>query len=500
MSFSRKAVLVLLIAILAVGILYIGIKNNKAIEEGRQLSSSSKVETVYFWYSDDELTDFFTNAAVAFHEKNSDVRVIPVLVDSIEYLEKINEASLEGEDFPDAYLVSNDSLEKAYLSGLASVIKDEDKIIDMRFPKGARNAVTYHGNAIAYPLFYETSVLMYNRTYLEEWIAKVNAGEVGADGEYSEDDGDYEDTGDYGYGDEFDDIEDYEESEEGGATEIVTVREWDKEVILDDYIPSTFEDILLFADEYEPPDTVEGVFKWDVTDVFYNYLFVGNYLNVGGEAGDNSKDIDIDNDKAIECMKVYQSLNQYFSIDASQSSYDKVLKDFFDGKYVFTIATSDAIAKANQNSKEKAEEQAAAIASGAEYVPAVYEFGYCVIPDVSSELKSKSLSVTNCVAINGYSEVKDAANRFANFVTTTYSDHLYNRTGKLASSFDAQYQDDSFLVFMEEYAGSMPLPKIVEASNLWVQLEITFTDIWGGADVTEKMQQLKKQLDSQLGY
>ena len=53
-------------------------------------------------------------------------------------------------------------------------------------------------------------------------------------------------------------------------------------------IPATIDDILTFANSYDAPEQVEAVFKWDVADIFYNYFFVGNYIDVGGPTGDLS--------------------------------------------------------------------------------------------------------------------------------------------------------------------------------------------------------------------
>ena len=57
-----------------------------------------------------------------YEEKN--VRVTPVLVSGLQYLEQIHEAQMSGEGAPDLYIISNDTLEKAYLSGLAAQITD----------------------------------------------------------------------------------------------------------------------------------------------------------------------------------------------------------------------------------------------------------------------------------------------------------------------------------------------------------------------------------------
>ena len=57
----------------------------------------------------------------------------------------------------------------------------------------------------------------------------------------------------------------------------------------EELIPTTIDGILSFADSYNAPEQVEAVFRWDVSDIFYNYFFVGNYADVGGPYGDDEK-------------------------------------------------------------------------------------------------------------------------------------------------------------------------------------------------------------------
>lgn len=513
MKYKFKLLAVLLVTILIIGIYNLGIKNNLAAEE-EEKQQYYQTENVYLWYSDESFTDYFTQAAVAFHEKNPDVRVIPKYVSEDEYIEYINSQSITGEDYPDVYVLSNDSLEKAYLAGLASEVDTATGVVNTaHFPRTALDAITYHDKLIGYPLYFETSVLVYNKTYLNEWLEKVKE-----EGKQEEEQ-----------------LSREEIEAEGGVIdtngEVVVAEEgyeafdYDN-LTLEDLIPKTIEDIKKFADDYDAPEGVDGVFKWDVSDVFYNYFFAGNYMIVGGDAGDNEENIDIYNEDAIRCMNVYQNLNQFFSIDADTSSYDSMLENFFDGKFVYTIATSDVIAKTKAECEEakiqheqdvnnltkKLEEYQSLLDSG-EYdedkynekveaankaVTPVFEFGYARIPELTDTLQSRSLSVTNALIVNGYSEHKKAANRFAAFATTEFSTHLYDKTGLIASSYDAGYEDETFLLFQDEYANSIPLPKLVEASNFWVQLEITFTKIWTGEDSDALLRALSEQIMTQI--
>lgn len=478
MSFSKRLIVISLIAVMVIGIVAIGYQNNKVEEENKEMAYY-QTENVYLWYTNDIYTDYFTNAAVEFHEQNPDIRVIPTLVDSEEYLERINSASLFEDTFPDLFLITNDSLEKSYLSGLASKVKDTGKVLNTyHFSEGALNAVSYRGDYVGYPLAFETTLLLYNKTYLDNWVEKVNSGDVLDDDENSD-------------------------AEKAADEEKIPVS-------IDDYIPETMDDILNFAVEYEAPEGVASLFKWDVSDIFYSYFFAGNYLIAGGDAGDDTDNFDIVNDNTIASLNKFQELTQYFSIDGKGSDYDSVLKDFLDGKTVYTIVTSDAIKTVQNTVDERKElirinELADALeegtseesAGGFEEIPD-YEYGYALIPDLTSELKSRSLSVTDTLVVNGYSQSKTAADKFAAFVSTVYSTNLYERTGRLAASTDAGYTDPVFLTFQEEYATSIPLPKMVETSNLWIQLEIMFSDILSGEDVKTCLRNFSDQINSQV--
>ena len=61
------------------------------------------------------LGDYLGSVALDFSEEKN-VRVIPKLVSGLEYLENINRDSLQTNTYPDLYIISNESLEKASLS------------------------------------------------------------------------------------------------------------------------------------------------------------------------------------------------------------------------------------------------------------------------------------------------------------------------------------------------------------------------------------------------
>lgn len=471
---------------LAASILAIGLSGKK-ISRGMEESFFSKREdTIYFWYTDEALTDYLCSAAVAYNKEHK-VRVIPVLVSGLEYLERINKESIQSENPPDLYIISNDSLEKAFLAGLASRVDDlKWDTIKEGYPDAARLAVTYKGEVIGYPFYFETSSLLYNRTYLEDFAKSqieaeadaAEAEEAMAQLEGNESEDQTEETG-LSEGDMPDIIEKTEAEEEVvDAAMQAKIDERIKEIL-----PATIDDILSFANEYDAPEQVEAVFKWDVTDIFYNYFFAGNYMTVGGPSGDSTANMNIYNKDAIDCLKVYQDLNQFFSIDTQEISYEDIINDFIAGRIVYTVATTDAVKKLDE-AKESGD--------------FIYDYSIAPVPDINADLLTRSLSVTNCVVVNGYSDKQDIAGDFARFLTCEYTDTLYSRTGKVASRYNVDYGNINLQEFVNEYEISIPMPKMVETSNFWVELEIAFAQIWDGADVNDRLRELSEQIMTQI--
>lgn len=409
----------------------------------------NKKETIYFWYSDENLTNFINNAAVSFNEKEN-VRVIPVPTSANQYLEALNNASLHESQVPDAYIISHDYLEKAYLAGLATQIQDTEGVCSSEnFPEAALSAVSYHGKKVAYPLFFETSALMYNATYLAQWARQAAEIELsGVDFPVDE------------------------------ATIAAKTEQYYQIAI-----PDAVDDILSVADSYETPEGVEGIFKWAVSDIFYNYWFVGNYMIVGGDAGDNEEMINIDSEETVQCLEVYKALNQFFYIEPDTVTYDSVLQDFMDGKIVFTIVTTDA-AKRLADAKEQG--------------LIAFDYGIVRLPDVSRELESRTMSVTGTVAVNGYSEHKELANRFAAYLVDECADTLYDRTGKVPARWDEDPENWDLQIFRQVYADSIPLPKMMRTENFWLQLEALFSKVWNGADVSELVSELAGRISLQV--
>lgn len=446
------------------------------IESGQTETAGlfQKKENIVIWYTDDALSDYLAGAALKYYEEN-DVRVTPVLVSGLQYLEQIHDAQMSGEGAPDLYIISNDTLEKAYLSGLAAQITDPERMVNAsHYSDAALHAVTYENKLLGYPLYFETSIFLYNETYLTDMAVKtIEAEQNAAEGEAAMEMVEAAES----------DAELEALANDNGATSVSDITEEQIKEKKEALVPVTMDGILTFADSYDAPETVEAVFKWDVSDIFYNYFIVGDSISVGGINGDDAGTIDIYNQKSVECMTLYQQLNQFFSIDTKAVTYDSVLSEFMEGKIVFTVATTDAIGKLEKGKKDGT---------------FAYEYGITAIPAVSDSLDSKSLSVTNAAVINGFSKNGALANDFASYLVRNQTEEFYTMTDKIPTRYDVTYENPAISVALSEYGASVPVPKMMQTSNFWAQLEIAFTRIWTGSDVNEILSDLDERIKKQV--
>ncbi|MCL2718798.1 MAG: sugar ABC transporter substrate-binding protein, partial [Lachnospiraceae bacterium] len=344
MKFGKRFLAALILIGLAALMLNIAVReanilNALEIEENGDYMISKN--TLLIWYTDADLLEYIQSAAVSFSERpeNQHVRIMPVLVSALEYLENINRAAV-GFEGPDLYVIGHDNLEKAYLAGLAETVNN-DYFEGLRadYPQVGINAVTYHDKILAYPFYFETSALLFNRTHLEEMVkAKLlsDADEAAVEQAML-------DLEEFGPEEEILEVPAYMEEIQRLQNDLVYI---ENQVAL--IKPKTFEDLKNFANEYDAPASVEGLIKWDVNDIFYNYFFVGNAISVGGESGDDIEMINIYNPEAIRSMRMYQDLNQFFAIEAKEVKYSQIIDEFIAGKLVFTIATTDVIAKLDE--------------------------------------------------------------------------------------------------------------------------------------------------------
>ncbi len=437
-----------IIGLLVLAVLFVGALSYRGLNGMgyHSLTEEKEKGIINFWYTNDLMTTYYNNVASIFNQVNEDVDVVPKLVSASEYLEQIYKASIEGTNYPDMYVITSDAMEKAFLAGLTMPV-DEEKAVRNAFPQVALEAASYHNTLMGYPLYFDTSILVYNKTMLEEIALEQFRIQAAAEGA--------------------------ENPQE------IQVPEEDIARLVEIMIPETIDELIEFSNNLEAPDGLETVFKWNINDVFFNFFYLGEYAKLSDD------EVDIYNEDTAACMEVFKHITEYFYMDAETVSTESILEEFAAGKVLFTILDSEsALQLENANSEGLVG----------------FEYDYALLPDPSTELKGRPLSVSNVILINGYTNYPDTANEFARFLSMENigTDQMYERTGYIPACIRAKTSTRMEEVFKEEYAKSINMPANIAYTNAWMLLENAFNEIWDGADAKETLENLETRLQNQI--
>lgn len=161
------------------------------------------------------------------------------------------------------------------------------------------------------------------------------------------------------------------------------------------------------------------------------------------------------------------------------------MQDFLAGKTVYVIANESMLSQADQAIRE------GKVSEGF--------YSAAVLPDLTEELISRGLSVTTSVVVNPYSQNQDAAWELVSWITEKCAGSLYENAGKLpACRTLAEAPTPAWETVCEAYDQAAEVPKLMELSDLWLNLELTLADIWRGEDPSEQMQAFSEELIQRL--
>ena len=436
-SIGQRVIAILIVVLILSQMLLVGISRHQSNHYQGMVNTEDVELTI--WYTDAKLNEFMLEAAEEYKVQTG-ITVNAQLISAVDYIEKISDATFIEENGPDLFVAGSDLLQKALYAGIVDDQVMYSEAERGNIPQKAFAAAACNGKQIGYPFYFESCFLLYNQYYVEEW-------------------------------------------------------------------PRNIDQILEYADNFETSVTterVQNIFKWDVSDIFYNYFFIGDYVALGGPNGDDRSQLKLSEGNVIECLKYYQSLNEFFAIDEEKVHSEDIIQEFIDGKIVFTIAKTDAIARLD-----------AAIAEGMvpEYQPETQTdeegnelparevdcfYGVGDIPNLTQELHTRGLSVTNSIVVNSYSNYDGYANDFAHFLAYERADRLYEQTGKVSVCKNVIAGDEDWERIMAQYEGSVEIPKIIEMSNYWILMEIAFANIWNGAEITPEIQRVVQQMNMQI--
>lgn len=241
--------------------------------------------------------------------------------------------------------------------------------------------------------------------------------------------------------------------------------------------PDTFGSITEFAVNFEDETNSKVLFRFDISDPYCDYLFLGTGAQIFDVYGEDTSVFDVNNDSVVSNMTYYQSLREYFSLDVDTSSYEQVKSELTEGTLVYGIVKTDVLAELS--------------GYGSSYA-------LCPIPALSDTLSTQDLSTTYGAFVSSYSENSEYANLFAAFLSYEYAENEFGLAKRVAVCSTIEHTDANENSVYQQYCRSVPTPKALESGDFWIYMEICFKNIWNGNDVVTEMEELQNQMSIRL--
>lgn len=272
----------------SVNVIQVGGSSEAATEESSSVEVTEGEILINLWYTDANMTEYLTYAVDKYCSENPGVVVDLRITASTGYLENINTQSIKQTNAVDVYMLHNADLEQAYLAGLAMPYDPAGtEFTTSNYGDCAISAVTYNGKQIAYPMYFDSAFLVYNKDYVTD------------------------------------------------------VPQTFEEIL-------NFSNNLEYSEEGSATDHIEKTLIWPVSDYSFNYAFLSDAFIVGGSDGDDRSQVNVSNGTVVNSLEYYKSLYDYFAIDRKEVDYEYCVNSFIEGKNAFIFAKTDAIQKLNE--------------------------------------------------------------------------------------------------------------------------------------------------------
>lgn len=242
--------------------------------------------------------------------------------------------------------------------------------------------------------------------------------------------------------------------------------------------PESFEAIAKEAESFvkDPDSEKDMTILYDVTDLLFEYPFIGDSLSLGGETGDEDSEVSCDEKKGIASLQAYLDFQNKVKIDRTTTTYDLAENSFVFGRSEMALLKCRSLAVLN---REKTPYQ------------------ICAMPAVNSEIPSKALSSTLCVCVNPMSGHQNDAEELAKYMTYDHAEILYGLTGCL-SARRLSYKEDGFEEVYDLYDQTASFPKFLETEDLFRDVKQMFDRLAEGDEPKKVVESFKKALESQM--
>lgn len=475
--------------------------DKKAVET---TATSIEKSEIVLWYTNEELSDYIEAAANEYESENH-VAVNTKLISAIDYIENINQAVLSEDLEPDLFIAENSNLEKIYLAGLA--LENSDEVLsENNYYKTALSAFTYKDKLLAYPMYFETSYLLYNQEYVQSPPSTIDDiltfsdefdAPEGVESIFNWDVSDilsnYFFIGNYLNNEEINNenyISDkaklveslvyYQNLNQYFAIDAQTI---DYETAFQNFIDGKSVFTIAKTDKLPEIEMIEGDVNEEVQNDSNEEDQASDDANEEGlnEAEENETSQTQDEKNVSQTDEETSKDDETNTESASKESGEtSKINNGLENNYYAGI---ERIFRLNQSSESTGETSSTIADKNS-------NFKIAALPNLTNELEGKTIAINYGVFVNGYTKQKEAAEAFAKYLTYDRAQSLYKEAGKLSVRSNISYNNENLSTILKQYETSVSAPKVMENGDFWLKLEIAFSNIWKGADVEQSIEEM----------
>jgi len=236
-----------------------------------------------------------------------------------------------------------------------------------------------------------------------------------------------------------------------------------------DVAPTSFDEVITFAGEFNDPASNRYALMWDVANAYFNYIFLGGYgADLFGPTGDDKSILGFDTQNGIDGLTFYQSLRTIYDVNSADATGDAATISFKSGNCAYMIngpwATQDLID------------------SGV-------NFGIAPLPLFPNGEHPVSFSGVRLNVVSSYTLHPEEAKLFAAFMSSKEMlEKRYEITLQIPPRKDITIDDEYNKSILEQAAFAVPMPNIPAMGSYWGPMGATFANIWNGGDVNVEIE------------
>lgn len=245
--------------------------------------------------------------------------------------------------------------------------------------------------------------------------------------------------------------------------------------------PDSINSVLSYEENFnwEGNPNISHVLYFDITDVLHTYAFVGEYINVGGENGDDSSILNFDNDKLLKSLAYYNSLSGRLRMNLEED-FTGLTSAFMEGKIVCSIIDMKEFSQMRKMGNVRE-----------------IKYNICEIPKINEEINSKNLSYTQIMVVNYMSDKEDMAKELAEYASYYRTDLIYSNTGMLPVRH-IDYVDSFNETIQRQYDNSCILPKFRVTKDYYLQIQSLINNAWKGNNIDEMIKNISETYKMRL--